>query len=82
MFPGQKVIDYGNKTTFVVPLYLDNETLTCFVFFLVSEALLRCRVDVVAKLNNCSMPSSELLLSRYLSPHAIRILLKNGLYIS
>ena len=27
--------------------------------FLISEALLRCRVFIVAKLKNCRMPSSE-----------------------
>ena len=39
-------------------LYLDTAIFTFFTFFLVSEAPLRCRVVVVAKLNNCRVPSS------------------------
>ena len=43
-------------------LHLDTEVLTFFECFLVSEAPLRCRVVVVAKLSNCRVPSSSNLL--------------------
>ena len=39
-------------------LHLDTKTLTFFTFFRVPEALLRCRVVIVAKLNNRNVPSS------------------------
>ena len=39
------------------PLDLDTETLKCFLFFLVTEALLRCRVVVVTKLKNVACPA-------------------------
>ena len=39
-------------------LHLDSETLIFWYFFLVTEALLRCRVVVVAKLKKCRAPSS------------------------
>ena len=46
-------------------LFIRHWGLTIFRFFsgpwLVPEAILRCRVVVVAKLNNCRMPSSALL---------------------
>ena len=50
-------------------LYVDIEALTFFVFFLVSEAPLHCRVEalpccrvvVVAKIKNCRVPSSDIL---------------------
>ena len=42
-------------------LHLDSETITCFRFYQVPGALLSCRVVVVAKLNNCRVPSSAYL---------------------
>ena len=41
-------------------LYLDTDALKFVVYFLVAEALLRCRVIVVAMLNNCRVPSYAL----------------------
>ena len=55
MFSGHKVVCYCNITKFGVatpsrPKYFSN---------IVLEALLRCRIVVVAKLYNCRMPSSD-----------------------
>ena len=43
-------------------LHLDTEARTCIVFFLVTEAYLRCRVVAVAKQTNCRVPSSVLVI--------------------
>ena len=43
------------------PLHKDTETETFFEFFSVAEALLRCRrIVIVAKQENCHVPSSAL----------------------
>ena len=39
-------------------IYIDIEALTFFVFLLITEALLCCRVVVVAKQKDCHVPSS------------------------
>ena len=57
-----------NKQLFIIALHLyslwllhyDTEALTFFKKFLVTEALLRCCVIIVAKLNNCRVPSSAI----------------------
>ena len=54
MFSGHTAVCYCNITIFVV----DTKTLLFFAFFLVPEALLRCRAVVVVKLKVCCVPSS------------------------
>ena len=58
-----KRVDYGIMTIFVVATNIyctvDTEVLTFFVFLLVTEALLRCRVVAVMKLKSCRVPSSD-----------------------
>ena len=56
-----KFVDYCIMSTIRCDyvLHLDIEALTFLVFFLVTEALLPCRVVVVAKIKNCRVPSSE-----------------------
>ena len=41
MFAGEKSVDCGFMSNFVMPLHLDTEALTYFVFFLVSQALIK-----------------------------------------
>ena len=56
MFSGQHIVECGIMSIFVVA----SPPRTFFVFFLVSEAALRCRIVVVGKLINCRVPSSVL----------------------
>ena len=57
MLLGHEGVSYCNITIFVVVI-LRSHTETFFEFFLVPEALLRCRFVVVKKQNNCLVPSS------------------------
>ena len=57
LFSGHKAVIFCNITVFAWLLHLDTQIEIFFEFCLVPEALLRCRVVVVAKLKNCRMPS-------------------------
>ena len=52
-----KLLDFAFLLYSLWQLHLVTETLIVFEFFLFPEALLRCRVVVVAKIKNCSVPS-------------------------
>ena len=58
MCSGHKVVGYCINAIFDVTSPFKHRDLTFVEFFLVPEALLLCRVVVVARLNNCCVPSS------------------------
>ena len=68
-FSGQIIGDFCIvSTVYSLRLFhLDTEVFTFFGFFLVTEALLRCRVVVVAKLNNCRMLSEHVIFLTFFS---------------
>ena len=54
MFSGLKVVEFCILLDSFWQLHLDTETLTFFEFFIVPEALLRCRVVTKAKAKKIS----------------------------
>ena len=58
MLLSQKTVGYGSVSLFFVSSLFKHPGLKVFVFFLVSEAPLRCRFVVVAQLNYWRGPSS------------------------
>ena len=57
-FPGQKIVDFCSITIFAVAAAFRYPGLKIFHIFLVPEAVLNCRVVIVAKLKSCRVPSS------------------------
>ena len=77
MFSGHKVVCYCNITIFGVITPSRPRDLNISRFFLVSEALLRCRIVVVAKLKNGRVPSTDFLYRYY----SVKITTLNEMFI-
>ena len=84
MLSGHKVVCICHFTIFVVASPSRHRGLTIFQNFsgpwLFLEALLRCRIVVVAKLKNCRMPSSANFVIRIQIDHIICFILKSNIY--
>ena len=65
MFSGQKWLTIALCQYSLWLLHFDTEASIFFVFFRVTEALLRCRVVIVAKLLKWRVPSSVNLQRRF-----------------